>query len=315
VSAADQAKWQRTMPMLAFDIESTGVNVWDDRIVTACVVDLRHRPTPRHQLARQPRHRHPRRRRAVHGITTEHAAEHGQDPAEVLYEISGRLALWMGRRFPVVAMNASFDLSILEAENRRHGLPTLAERLAPKPIGPIIDPGVIDKKVDRYRKGGRKLVDLCAHYGVPLVAAHTAESDAASAVRLARAIIAAKPEAFRGMTIGGLHQAQQQWRHEQMNGLRAYFDKNGTEHDGCCGEWPVHVTCAPDVPQQPEVVQATRLGSERCTPGWASRLALHQRSYAQRPRKLWRLHRPRSVHGPERRRLLRGDLGRAGVPT
>jgi hypothetical protein len=33
-----------------------------------------------------------------------------------------------------------------------------------------------------------------------------------------------------------------------MNGLRAYFDKNGTEHDGCCGEWPVHSRCAPEVP-------------------------------------------------------------------
>jgi DNA polymerase-3 subunit epsilon len=250
VSAADQAKWQ-TMPMLAFDLETTGVNVFTDRIVTACIVAFdTGRPRATNWLA-NPGVPIPAEAEQVHGISTAYAAEHGQDPAEVLYEISGRLALWMGRRFPIVAMNASYDLSILEAENRRHGLPTLAERLAPKPIGPIIDPGVIDKKVDRYRKGGRKLVDLCATYGVPLVAAHTAESDAASAVRLARAIIAAKPEAFRGMTIGGLHQAQQQWRHEQMNGLRAYFDKNGTEHDGCCGEWPVHVTCAPEVPVAP----------------------------------------------------------------
>jgi DNA polymerase-3 subunit epsilon len=250
VTAADQQKWQ-TMPLLAFDVESTGVDVWNDRIVTACVVAFdTGRPSAFNWLA-NPGVDIPTEAEQVHGISTAYAAEHGQDPAEVLYEISGRLALWMGRRFPVVAMNAAFDFSMLEAENRRHGVPTLAERLAPKPVGPVIDPFVMDKKVDPYRKGGRKLVDLCATYGVPLVAAHTAEFDAASAVRLARAIIRAKPQAFRGMTIGGLHQAQQQWRAEQMNGLRAYFDKNGTEHDGCCGEWPVHSRCAPAVPVAP----------------------------------------------------------------
>lgn len=231
-------KWA-TMPMLAFDIESTGVNAHEDRIVTACIVEFNHgRPKAANWLI-NPGIDIPDEATAVHGITTEHAREHGQDPATAVFEISARLAVWMGHRLPVVAMNAAYDLTMLEAENRRHSCPTLAERLSPKPIGPVIDPFVMDKKVDRYRKGGRKLVDLCTHYGVPLVAAHTAESDAASAVRLARAIIAAHPDAFRGMTVGGLHVAQQQWRREQMLGLRAYFEKNGIEHDGCNPAWPV----------------------------------------------------------------------------
>ncbi len=34
-----------------------------------------------------------------------------------------------------------------------------------------------------------------------------------------------------------------------MDGLRAYFDRNGTEHDGCCGSWPLHGDCCAPVAQ------------------------------------------------------------------
>lgn len=239
MSAADQKKWQ-TMPMLAFDLETTGVNVFEERIVTAAlVVDEPGKPPRKFTWLANPGIDIPEGATQVHGITTDHARQHGQDPAQVLFELTGRIALWMGNRFPVVAMNAAFDFTLLEAENRRHGIPTIAERVAPKPVGPIIDPFVMDKKVDQWRKGGRKLVDLCTHYGVPLTDAHTADADAAASVALARAIIKAKPQAFRGMTIGALHQAQAQWRRAQMDSLRAYFDREGKEHDGCNGSWPL----------------------------------------------------------------------------
>ena len=56
------------------------------------------------------------------------------------------------------------------------------------PRAPVIDPLVIDKAVDRYRKGKRTLEAAAAFYGVPLDDAHDAGADAIAAGRVAQAI-------------------------------------------------------------------------------------------------------------------------------
>lgn len=240
--------------LVGFDLETTGVNVHEDRIVQAALVEVRDgAEAARTTWLANPGIEIPAEATAVHGITTEHAATHGQDPAQVLFELTGQLALSMGRVIPIVVANAPYDLTMLEAENRRHGIDTLRSRVAPKPIGPIIDPMVLDKHVDPYRKAicannkkpcgcgavDKTLTSLCLHYGVELVGAHDAAADALAAVRLVPAIIARFPEAFRGFTIGALHQAQIGWRREQADSLRRYFDRNGIEHDGVDPAWPV----------------------------------------------------------------------------
>jgi DNA polymerase-3 subunit epsilon len=133
---------------------------------------------------------------------------------------------------------------MLEAENHRHGIDTLTSRLGPGQIQPIIDVLVLDKFADPYRKGGRKLDQLCATYGVRHTGAHDAAGDALAACRLWPRIMAKHSRKFPGHTLGSLHQSQVGWRRAQMDSLRAYFDKKGTEHDGCCGEWPLHRACA-----------------------------------------------------------------------
>lgn len=59
------------------------------------------------------------------------------------------------RRVPphpnATAFNASFDLTMLEVESKRRGVATLLERL--EEIRPVIDPFVLDKKMDTYRRG------------------------------------------------------------------------------------------------------------------------------------------------------------------
>ena len=253
MSAADLAKWAN-MPCLGFDLETTGIDAHEDRIVTAAVVKIRpdQRPQVTTWLA-NPGIDIPDEAAEVHGITTEHAQKHGQDPAQVLFELTGRIALAMGHGIPVVAFNAAYDLTMLEAENRRHGIDTLHSRVSPKPVGPVIDPMVLDKYVDPYRKAvcannkqpcscgavDKKLTSLCLHYGVQHTGAHDAAGDALAACRLFPRIIARHPEKFRGFTIGALHQAQIGWRSEQMTSLRRYFDRAGIEHDGCNGEWPL----------------------------------------------------------------------------
>ena len=44
------------------------------------------------------------------------------------------------------------------------------------------------------------------------------------------------------LRLGTLHEHQVTWRREQADGLRAYFDKNGIEHDGVDPGWPVYST-------------------------------------------------------------------------
>lgn len=231
-------KWAETAT--GFDVETSGVSVWNDRILTASIVQLRsgQRPETHSWIINPgPDFEIPAEAAAVNGLTTERIRAEGMDPGQALFEISGMLALSMGNGIPVVAFNAAFDLTILEEENKRHGEPTLAARLAPKKIAPIVDPHVLDKAMSR-RKGSRKLVDVCAHYGVILAGAHTADADALAACRLFPRIIAAYPELQR-YPLPHLHHMQQRWRKEQADSLRAYFDRNGTPHDGVPSGWPV----------------------------------------------------------------------------
>lgn len=239
------SKWQG-MPMLGFDTETTGVDVYADRIVTTALVriDEGKRPTVTTWLV-DPGIDIPDGAAQVHGITTERAKAEGTDPGQMLFEAAGTLALAMGRGIPVVGMNLAYDLTLFEAECARHGVEGLTARLGRAHIQPVIDVLVLDKHADPYRKGGRKLTALCDHYGVRHTGAHDAGGDALAACRLWPRIMGKHAGKFRGHTLGSLHQAQVGWRKEQQDGLRAYFDKRGQEHDGVCAEWPLHESCAP----------------------------------------------------------------------
>lgn len=243
------SKWA-AFPLLSFDLESTGISVFNDRIVQGALV----RVPGSEEKARRPETWQwlvnpgvpiPDAAAEVHGITTERVVDEGCHPAQALHELTDRIATWMSAGWPLVGMNLSYDLSMLEAENIRHGIATLASRL-PKGIAPVLDVLVLDKHADPYRKGGRKLEALCATYGVTHIGAHDAAGDALAAARLFPKIMAKHARKFPGHSLGSLHQAQVTWRRDQMGSLAAYFDRNGTVHDGCCGAWPVHTAdCAP----------------------------------------------------------------------
>lgn len=240
---------------VGFDLETTGVDVHQDRIITAAIVH--HHPDRRPRLLSwliDPGVDVPAEAAAVHGWTTDRIREQlqgrqaartvngvtrGSTRAQALFEIAGQVALAMSTRTPLVAFNASYDLSLLEAECTRNQVPTLTERLAPTGLAGVIDPFVIDKHYSR-RKGSRKLTDQCAHYGVLMSAdgAHDAGTDALATLRLLARQVQAYPELAR-MQLPKLHQAQVGWRREQMDSLRAYFDRMGKEHDGCNGDWPL----------------------------------------------------------------------------
>ena len=85
----------------------------------------------------------------------------------------------------------------MESELSRHALPTVRERLGGD-LGPVVDPLVLDRGVDRYRRGKRRLGDLCEVYGVSVdESLHTAEVDVIATLDVLEALVHAYPELAR----------------------------------------------------------------------------------------------------------------------
>ncbi len=152
----------------------------------------------------------------MHGITTERARAEGLPAAQAVPQILEAVRGILARGIGLTVYNASYDLSLLAHEARRHGVPAI-----PDPA-PVIDPLVIDKQVDRYRKGKRTLELACAHYGVGLDGAHDAAEDAIAAARLAQAIPRAYPRE-EPLSAMDLHRLQVQWAAAQQEDFAAYM--------------------------------------------------------------------------------------------
>ena len=170
------------VPWLGFDTETTGVDPATDRLVTAALV-LRldgARPGREDQVRTwlaDPGVEIPAQASAVHGITNDMAKSQGRPIEEVLDEVAATLVEHWRRGFPVVAFNAFYDITLLDAELARHNMGTFAQRLDATPML-LIDPLVLDRALDRYRKGKKTLTEMAPVYGVDAsAAAHTAEVD------------------------------------------------------------------------------------------------------------------------------------------
>jgi len=220
----------------AFDLETTGVSTSDDRIVTAYVgvLDASGSVVDERRWLADPGIEIPAGATAVHGVTTERARAEGRDAREVVGEIVEALRALLSAGIPVVAYNASYDLSLLRHEAIRHGLDPIADP------SPIVDPLVIDKKVDTYRRGKRTLDIVAAHYGVELTDAHDAAADAIAAGRIALAI-ADRFARDLPATLPELHDAQAAWAAEQAADLTRYFVKIGkfSPDEKIDGSWPI----------------------------------------------------------------------------
>jgi DNA polymerase-3 subunit epsilon len=168
---------------------------------------------------------------AVHGITTEHAREHGTAPAEAVPAIAAQLAKAWAAGVPLVAYNATFDLTTLDREMYRHG-----QHLAV--AGPVVDPYVIDREVDKYRRGKRTLGVTCEHYGVRLDGAHEATADAIAAGRVAWAICQRYPQ-IAAMPLPELHAAQAVWHAARQADFASYLRRVGKPTDDVSGDWPI----------------------------------------------------------------------------
>ncbi|MDZ4044535.1 MAG: 3'-5' exonuclease, partial [Rhodoglobus sp.] len=206
----------------AFDLETTGVDVDTSRIVSACIaiLDEDGAVIDRWDWLADPGIEIPEGASRVHGITTERARADGRPAHLVVAEIAQSLRLVLGLGMPVVVYNAPYDLSLLDRECRRYGLEPIVDP------APVIDPLVMDKAVDRYRKGKRTLEVTAELYGVALDDAHDAGSDAIAAGRVALALARAYPDEL-ALPATELHERQREWYREQAESFQAYIRLEG----------------------------------------------------------------------------------------
>ncbi len=224
------ATWDKR-PRAAFDLETTGRNSRAARIVTASVtvVDAEGSVVKEHEWLADPGVEIPAEASEVHGVTTEKARQEGRPAAEVTRELAAVLQGLFDDGVPVIAFNASYDFTVLAAESARYGIPQLNRF-------PVLDPYIMNKQVDRYRKGKRTLTALCEEYDVNLDNAHTSAADALATLRMLDAMAGKFPKLR--MPAGQLHQLQVGWAATQAADFQTYLRK--TKPAAVIeGDWPV----------------------------------------------------------------------------
>lgn len=174
----------------------------------------------------------PEQATAVHGITTERMRAEGAPAADSIYEILTKLQGFLSAGIGVVAYNAAYDFTILDREAKRYGFDPLELPT------PVIDPLIIDKQVDKYRKGKRTLEAAAAHYGVELTDAHDASADAIAAGRVAQAI-GKKYAADLAFSATELHDLQVVWAKEQAESYATWRRSQNLPVYPGDGLWPV----------------------------------------------------------------------------
>lgn len=238
--------------LAVFDLETTGIEVETSRVVTAFVGVIGADGSLEQSWSwmADPGIDIPERATEVHGVTTERARAEGRPAAAVVGEIVAVLRDLLDARTPVVAYNAPYDFSLLHFEAVRHGIESI---VAPSPV---VDPLILDRRLDKYRKGKRTLEVVAALHGVPLDGAHDAGVDAVAAGRVAQAIgrlyAAELPSG-----VDELHEAQRAWSLEQAADFQSYMRRIRDPEFVAEGEWPIRH--GQSVPAAPVTVPADQL--------------------------------------------------------
>jgi DNA polymerase-3 subunit epsilon len=218
--------------VLGLDTETTGTDTETDRIVTISLVLV---SASRGLLWEatwlvNPGIEIPEAATAVHGITTQQAAADGTSTDVAL---DGVLSLLyaaehhrMLTKLPIVVFNAPFDLGLLDSESRRH-CGGLGWKMPQR--GRILDPLVLDKHLDPYRRGKRTLTEQAELYGVDLVDAHSSAADAAASCAVALRQL--RNMRLATLTPVQLHERQITWAAAQRSSFAGWLRRQGRPED------------------------------------------------------------------------------------
>lgn len=223
--------------LLAFDLETTGVDRFEDvpvsfalvRFDGGAVVEEIHRIV-------NPGRPIPQGAMAVHGITDERAQAEGMDAAAALIEIAALLLDASRRAVPLTGFNLNYDLTMIDARLRASDGRGLVERGW---RGPVVDPLVLDRHFDQFRRGKRTLHLVCGVYGVTNTAAHDASGDAQASAQVLLALC----ERFGDVAEASLEQLmrdQMAWHRSWAIGLNQFLlDKGRPPMDERDFDWPI----------------------------------------------------------------------------
>jgi DNA polymerase-3 subunit epsilon len=240
--------------MVSLDLETTSADPFTARIVTAAIALVGgDQPTEQWTVLADPGVEIPAEATAIHGISTERARAEGCEAGMAVAGVLAYLELHAPGK-ALIVFRAPFDLTVVEQEARRHGLVPLTQRF---PLQ-VVDPSTIDRHLDRYRPGSRKLAALCQHYGARMDQAHDAAFDAIAAARVAYVLgkwadvvrrvrdhneavellaLRRTWDAVRG-DLPALHAAQVEWARLQAEGLEDHFERSGKSQH-VPRDWPV----------------------------------------------------------------------------
>jgi DNA polymerase III subunit epsilon len=149
------------MNLIAFDLETTGIDPFTDVPVSYTLGSISGFINPGIPI--------PPETTKIHGIT-DGMVEDAIDLLHGVFALRDLLDDHWSRGGTVIGMNVSYDLTMLDSCLKRFGSFLV--------VGPVLDILVIDRTLDKYRKGSRKLSALCEHYGVELENAHSSVEDA-----------------------------------------------------------------------------------------------------------------------------------------
>lgn len=228
----EPVKWHEQI-RAGFDLETTGRDPSKALIVTGTIVMVDGEGTARSsaEWLVDPGVPIPEEAAEVHGVTTAKAQAEGMPAAQGVAEILETLRDLFRAGVPVIAFNGVYDFTVMDREARRHGL----EPLDP---APVIDPFVLDRQMDRFRKGKRTLTDLLAHYGIQQDGRlHTADVDVSATLDVLRAIVAAHPQ-VGASSLEDLHQQQITWHRSWAENFNEFLKKKGRTPDVNL-DWPL----------------------------------------------------------------------------
>ena len=256
--------------MLGFDLESTSPEPTEARPVQFALVDFDWSKVVKARTGLiHPGVPIPAETTAIHHITDEMVAERGGDLERSIDGIVSKLLEASLAGVPLVGMNLRYDLTVIDTCHRMLNDGVGLEDLGWE--GLVIDCLVLDRALDKYRPGSRKLTALCQHYGVPMVDAHTAGGDVIASYAVAQAIADAFPE-VAAMDLEELHAKQVVWHRE--------WAENYSEHRQSKGEpplepreffWPLMLST--DANPQPEV-DPSEPGERMVTAGECANLSI-----------------------------------------
>jgi DNA polymerase-3 subunit epsilon len=223
--------------LLSFDLETTGVDRFSDVPVSLALLRLQRGVVLERTVEFvNPGRPIPEEATAIHGITNEVARRDGMPLPAAIELVATTLVDASRRGVPVVGVKLDYDLTMVDVLCRAmdgRGLPDRGW------TGPVLDALVLDRHVDRFRKGRRTLVDLCELYGVTIGQAHSADCDAAAAAGVLLAM-AGRYEELSGASLNALHLGQVDYHREWVLSYDEWRRGRGLEPlDDREASWPL----------------------------------------------------------------------------